>query len=1093
MNRRIAGAIDFTKYIEERSLCFSGRAEVFETISKWLTPNNPTRYFLLEGDPGSGKSSIAAQLCRFSLAQARPPSTSPNLNRNFLSAFHFCLARERRWIDPSIFAKSLAMQLAARYYVFGKALLELESDRRIQIRNHQEIKSNKGEVIGIYIQTIELGDLNPEHAFNQLVREPLEQLLEQSPNERIAILVDGLDEALGYSGKVTIDSLLADIDYLPLNVRFLLTSRINTRIENNFSGADVLNLSDTSRKQVNEKDIATYLSCRIKSESALHSQFKTMKRDEQARWKKQVLEASSGNFEYTRFLLDAMAQGKWRLDQTEGLPPGINALYSDSLDRVIKLGNFRWKKYAAVLGVLSVAQTELTLKQLETLSNIKRETWDVFNELRQFIREGKIPDANGSNQATYSLYHESIVDFFHRREFPTKNGELKNTFYLEEHEWHRQVASRYNVKNENLFRKWDLYGLRYFGIHLRSSLDSDQNPDQSSALDQLVSTLTNPEFQREHIRRVQDMGALIRDIEQTLNLVVLEDSSTSLLHVVETALSLVQMRRGFLDPAALFTYAKQGNVDDAEKQLDLFAADSNWQELAMITIAWLAFASNPSGARQLCRRMEREFARRGRQQLLRRAKASMNGSHIEFATLPTPPTAQEARDIVASLGGIKPSESEQLQQMGWSWNRPYGIEGMGTRNLNSGSDLEESLYRAYNDGIRLVAFAVHEPVLGTQLFEQYLILLESNSYAYYRKTSLNALLDAMLQHPEDSWVLEMLPQVVGAGLSQRNADFDEATKIALMAVEAKLKNGASALENYTREIVDESSRLSPTREQSDTWGHYKRRFAAMTETYKIVFNQQRPDLVDHALKLPYGYAGFNAPACYTLAEAIHIGIPQHITAIRKAIYAGDVSAENISESTFCLRTLARLNALEKWWDVERLDQLFDSEYAIQQLVENPGQYSGKFPVGHDFPLRIFGKDKVDIPFEVRRANTLEQLAHIFGRSFAEFQQLNLSLVKQPNQQLEPGTEVLVPDPELAPLVAARFAAEALIDPHLDAISRIHLIQSLVPIAISNPTALDTVLARLILAAQPISRKTLKRLSEIVSKYRNPLHLANTAV
>ena len=62
--------------------------------------------------------------------------------------------------------------------------------------------------------------------------------------------------------------------------------------------------------------------------------------------------------------------------------------------------------------------------------------------------------------------------------------------------------------------------------------------------------------------------------------------------------------------------------------------------------------------------------------------------------------------------------------------------------------------------------------------------------------------------------------------------------------------------------------------------------------------------------------------------------------------------------------------------------------------------------------------------------------------------------------------VRIPDRGLAPLLAARVAAAVLVDPALDAVQRIDAIQALVPVAAANPTALDTVLARLLLAARP---------------------------
>jgi hypothetical protein len=70
------------------------------------------------------------------------------------------------------------------------------------------------------------------------------------------------------------------------------------------------------------------------------------------------------------------------------------------------------------------------------------------------------------------------------------------------------------------------------------------------------------------------------------------------------------------------------------------------------------------------------------------------------------------------------------------------------------------------------------------------------------------------------------------------------------------------------------------------------------------------------------------------------------------------------------------------------------------------------------------------------------------------------------------------------LLAARFAAAVLVDPALDAVQRIEAIQALVPVAAANPTALDTVLARLLLAARPADPARLGALLDLAEKARS---------
>jgi hypothetical protein len=97
-------------------------------------------------------------------------------------------------------------------------------------------------------------------------------------------------------------------------------------------------------------------------------------------------------------------------------------------------------------------------------------------------------------------------------------------------------------------------------------------------------------------------------------------------------------------------------------------------------------------------------------------------------------------------------------------------------------------------------------------------------------------------------------------------------------------------------------------------------------------------------------------------------------------------------------------------------------------------------------------------------------------------QLNPETGCEVDSPLPAGKTVDIPDPEFTPLLAARLAAEALTSPALSARGRVELIQRLVPVAVSNPTALDLVLTRLVLAALPSDPAMLGRLCDSVQRH-----------
>src|SRR5947209_6859824 len=107
--------VDFTGYIIESTHNFTGREWVFQAINDWLASPNGSRYFFLTGEPGSGKTAIACRLAQISQGAVTPSAGLTCLTPHFLSALHFCSARDSRWVNPYVFAESLALQLAGRY------------------------------------------------------------------------------------------------------------------------------------------------------------------------------------------------------------------------------------------------------------------------------------------------------------------------------------------------------------------------------------------------------------------------------------------------------------------------------------------------------------------------------------------------------------------------------------------------------------------------------------------------------------------------------------------------------------------------------------------------------------------------------------------------------------------------------------------------------------------------------------------------------------------------------------------------------------------------------------------------------------------
>src|SRR5260370_12671709 len=179
--------IDFTSEIPERTIHFAGREWVFKIINGWLASPQQSRFFLLKGEPGIGKTAISARLSQFSQGML-PPVGMSYLTPNFLSAIHFCSARNSLSIDPFVFINSIATQFANRYPSFYKMIKDVHSDQDIQINVRQHVQEVNGQVIGVVIN---VNAPSPVSAFNRVVRQPLEALFDEERGQ--IVILDNRD------------------------------------------------------------------------------------------------------------------------------------------------------------------------------------------------------------------------------------------------------------------------------------------------------------------------------------------------------------------------------------------------------------------------------------------------------------------------------------------------------------------------------------------------------------------------------------------------------------------------------------------------------------------------------------------------------------------------------------------------------------------------------------------------------------------------------------------------------------------------------------------------------------------------------------
>ena len=237
-------ALDFAADLLRLTTDFTGRVWVFDEIDRWLADRHGPALFLLTGEPGVGKSAIAARVVQ---------------TRSEVAAYHFCIAGRNETIVPSTVLRSMAAQLGDKLPGYGTALANTIQPTHLTVNVEINVQTmTGGQITGVVINHLTV--LDPQTELEVLLRAPLAAL--PAPEQPRLVVIDSLDEAATLRSDSTVVTLLAGAGRAARLAADFCTSRPDRRVLREFDRLNPATLAAESR--LNLDDIRQYVTYRVR-------------------------------------------------------------------------------------------------------------------------------------------------------------------------------------------------------------------------------------------------------------------------------------------------------------------------------------------------------------------------------------------------------------------------------------------------------------------------------------------------------------------------------------------------------------------------------------------------------------------------------------------------------------------------------------------------------------------------------------------------------------------------------------------------------------------------------------------------------------
>lgn len=344
----------FTTLIEEKTRGFVGRQFVFEALDDFLAKHD-RGYFVVQGEPGIGKTALVAQLVK---------------TRGYVHHFNNA---SQGIIKPDQFLENIYVQLIA-YYQLDRSYSALE------------VRYDGGYLAG-------------------LLEEVSAKL---SEGQRAVILVDALDEAeRAFDPRANVLYLPP---HLPKGVYFVVTHRPVADFPLQVEAPEQIFYLEAD-SEGNLLDVQFYLEQAAEREgiqAQLQAEGISVEDFVQV-----LLDKGEGNFMYLRYVVLDIDAGKYPGLKLEELPQGLMDYYESHWRQMRTMDEEMWIAYRQpVICFLAAVQEPVSVEQLAAFSRLPvPRVKAALRDWREFLDEEQIGD-----QKRWRIYHATFQDFLREKD-----------------------------------------------------------------------------------------------------------------------------------------------------------------------------------------------------------------------------------------------------------------------------------------------------------------------------------------------------------------------------------------------------------------------------------------------------------------------------------------------------------------------------------------------------------------------------------------------------------------------------------------------------------------------------------------------------